>query len=157
MDSLADQVIAFTTQKRAVDRTKISLTSRLFQDLGMDGDDAIEFFKQFGEQFGVDLRALWDEWDEHFGPEGGPGVAFGLVCVALMGIGEAIHKLIGLLPFWVWGSIFIVVWVWPMRCWPIRAKKVIPITVQDLVDAASRKQWYQPQAGESHAPRILHD
>jgi hypothetical protein len=157
MESLSDQIIDFTAQMRGLNRTRISLPSRLGQDLGLDGDDAVEFFKQFGERFSVDLRALWDEWDQHFGPEGSPGIIFFLVCALLMGIGEAIHKLIGLLPFWAWGSILIVVWVWPIRCWPARAKKLMPITVQDLVDAAIRKQWYQPESGESYAPRILHN
>jgi len=157
MESLSDQIIEFTAQVHGLNRTRISLPSRLAQDLGLDGDDAVEFFTQFGERFSVDLRALWDQWDQYFGPEGGPGIAFVVVCLALMGIGEAIQKLIGLLPFWAWGSILIVIRVWPIRCWPARAKKLMPITVQDLVDAAARKEWYEPHARQSYVPRILHN
>jgi hypothetical protein len=36
----------------------------------MDGDDAVEFFEAFGEQFHVDLDRLWKRWPQHFGPEG---------------------------------------------------------------------------------------
>jgi len=40
------------------------------QDLGMDGDDAVEFFEAFGQTFSVDLARLWQHWHHHFAPEG---------------------------------------------------------------------------------------
>lgn len=156
MDLLANQVIEFTAQERGVDREKTLLSSRLSQDLGMNGDDAVEFFKLFGKRFGVDLRGLWEDWDQYFDPEGGPGIMFVLVSIALMVVGQGIHKLAGLFPFWAWGSALIVLWVWPLRCWPQQSKSLVPISVQDLVDAANRKQWHRTEPGEQYAPRALH-
>lgn len=39
----------------------------LFYDLGIDGDDAIEFFDEFRKSFGVDLTEF--KIESHFGPE----------------------------------------------------------------------------------------
>ena len=39
----------------------------LFHDLGLDGADAEEVFKELQEDHGVDLGSL--QWDRHFGPE----------------------------------------------------------------------------------------
>jgi hypothetical protein len=155
MDALLEQVVEFTAQHRGGIRKKIVPTARLAQDLGIDGDDAVEFFKHFGERFGVDLKGLWEDWDQYFVPEGGPGVAFFLTCISLMVVGQGLHKLLGLLPFWIWGSALIVLWVWPLRCWPQRPKGSAPIIVQNLVDAAGRKQWHQSEVGERYKPRAL--
>jgi hypothetical protein len=155
MDALLEQIVEFTAQHRAGNRKKVAPTARLAQDLGIDGDDAVEFFKHFGERFGVDLKRLWEDWEQYFVPEGGPGVRFVLGCLALMLVGEGIHKLVGLLPFWAWGSALVVLWVWPLRCWPRRSKGTVPITVQDLVDAADRKQWHQSETREHYKPRAL--
>ena len=42
--------------------------TRLAEDLGMDGLDAVEFFEKFQAMFQVDLTAM--RWDRHFGGEG---------------------------------------------------------------------------------------
>ncbi len=57
-------------------------TTRLGEDLGMDGDDAVDFFEDFAETFRVDLADM--RWDRHFGPEG---------CNPLIYLWP---------PFWVW-------------------------------------------------------
>lgn len=46
----------------------LSLDTTLFGDLGMDGDDATEFFQRFAEVFEVDLTDL--DLSKHFNPEG---------------------------------------------------------------------------------------
>ena len=71
----------------------ISLESRLCEDLGMDGDDAWDFFQRFAREFGVDLSTM--QWRRHFGAE-------------------------GVISFW---------------------SPDIPVTVQNLVEAASAKRW----------------
>jgi len=47
----------------------------------MDGDDAVEFFREFGEKFTVDLHGLYANWERHFLPEGGSG---GLTTIAVI-------------------------------------------------------------------------
>ena len=70
MTALEEDIIAFVVGQTGMKRNSVHLSSRLAQDIGMDGDDAVEFFEKFGEQFHVDLTALSDQWDDHFGGEG---------------------------------------------------------------------------------------
>jgi acyl carrier protein len=49
----------------------LSADTKLLQDLGMDGTDAVEFMEAFSEEFNVDMSEF--EFDRHFGPEGGFG------------------------------------------------------------------------------------
>jgi hypothetical protein len=51
-------------------RRKITPHLTLNDDLGMDGDDAVEFFEAFAEKFSVDLKQLGEEWNLYFNPEG---------------------------------------------------------------------------------------
>ena len=115
------------------------LTSRLSKDFGIEGLDAGELFKAFGEKFGVDLTVLWDYWDYRFAPEGGPGWLILIPCVICFLIGAAIHQVVGLFPFWAYGLALLVLWIWPLRCWPFAGKASLQITVQELADAG--RQW----------------
>jgi hypothetical protein len=40
-------------------------SSRLSQHLGIEGDDAVEFFVAVQEKFGTDLTALHQQWPDH--------------------------------------------------------------------------------------------
>lgn len=82
--------------KMIVDQTgvpppSICHQSRLAEDLGMDGDDAAEFFERFEQQFSADLSELHERWNCYFAPEGmslkqgllialmtAPGIALGI-------------------------------------------------------------------------------
>ena len=68
--SLEAQVIQLVAEAADVKPETVHLTTRLLDDLGMDGDDAVEFFNRVHEQFGTDLTNLHSHWREHFGPEG---------------------------------------------------------------------------------------
>lgn len=46
----------------------LSISTTLFGDLGIDGDDAHELLAAFGKRFNVDLSAL--DLTKHFGSEG---------------------------------------------------------------------------------------
>ena len=65
---LSERIIALLADKRGIRPERIKKTSCLLEDLGMDGDDAAEFFEKYGNQFGVDLKNM--QWNRHFGPEG---------------------------------------------------------------------------------------
>ena len=69
MDSLETSILDFVADTSGVRRNKLSLATRLSQDLGIEGLDAEKLFKTYGEKFGVDLTSLWDYWDFHFAPK----------------------------------------------------------------------------------------
>jgi acyl carrier protein len=50
-------------------KEKLSPDSRLLQDLGVDGADAVELLEAFSEKFGVDMAHF--PLSKHFGPEAG--------------------------------------------------------------------------------------
>ena len=60
----------------------------------MDGNDAVEFFKDFGAEFRVDLDDLYTRWDEHFGPEGGPSFGFLVIVVLCIAAGFWLRDLL---------------------------------------------------------------
>jgi acyl carrier protein len=138
-DILEDRVQAFTAQHFGVKRNKLSTATRLNRDLGMDGDDAVEFFKDFGAAFKVNLDDLHARWDQHFGPEGGPSFGFLIIVVLCITAGFWLRDRLGLLPAWAWGIALIFAVILAYQFW--LSKKMLPITVGDLVDSARRGRW----------------
>jgi hypothetical protein len=90
---LATRVRQLVAAERGMVLEDIAIDSRLLEDLGMEGDDAVKFFRRFAREFGVDLAGM--RWRRHFSAEG----------------------------FFSW-------WI-----------PDIPVTVRDLVNAASAKRW----------------
>ncbi len=66
-------VFEMLADKLQIRHDKITIERSVNVDLGMDGDDAVEFFEELGERYNLDLRPLGEEWDRYFAPE---GVAF---------------------------------------------------------------------------------
>ena len=59
----------------AIDRLRLRPDARLLTDLGVDGDDAVEFFKEIQRRHGTDLTTLRQGWARYFGREGiAPGM-----------------------------------------------------------------------------------
>ena len=109
---LEHRVKALVANETGMCIERISLDTRIAQDIGCDGDDACELFEAFAKEFDVDLSRL--TWNKHFSPE---GFLHPLGClVALFGwsCSSAIGSVAG-------GD--------------------IPVTVGDLVDAAKAKKW----------------
>lgn len=48
---------------------RLTAETSVNEDLGMGGDDGVEFMQAFGERFAVDLAGF--PYDEYFGPEAG--------------------------------------------------------------------------------------
>jgi acyl carrier protein len=70
-DWAEERVIRFTMQDWPVRKNRaLNAATRLAQDLGMDGEDAVEFFDDFQQDFGIDLEDLYLHWDQHFSPRG---------------------------------------------------------------------------------------
>jgi len=51
------EVIDLVADERGLPRQRVQLSHRLLQDLGMDGDDAVDFFNLVHERFGTDLTS----------------------------------------------------------------------------------------------------
>ena len=90
---LATRVRQLVAAERGMAIERIPLDSKLLEDLGMEGDDAVEFFRRFAREFDVDLSGM--RWRRYFSAE----------------------------DFFSW-------WI-----------PDIPVTVRDLVHAASTKRW----------------
>lgn len=64
---LSTEVFAMVSEFTRVRPQELTWETTLFHDLGIDGDDAVEFFEEFGRTFEVDLTDF--NIETHFGPE----------------------------------------------------------------------------------------
>lgn len=62
-----NEIVDFVSDWVGAPRRKIKLNTRLFHDLGIDGDDGVELLGAFCEKFQVDPHAKL--MDRHFGTE----------------------------------------------------------------------------------------
>ncbi|MCZ6706486.1 MAG: DUF1493 family protein [Chloroflexi bacterium] len=53
--SKADEVRAFVAASCAVDRGRVQPETRLYEDLGVNGDDSNDLLREFAAKFQVDL------------------------------------------------------------------------------------------------------
>ena len=135
------QIFEHVAEQTGIKPENLTATTRLLQDTGMDGDDAVEFFTDFEKRYGTDLTPLYAHWDRHFGPEGfGTPTSF-LVMLVLLFAPIALIPL-GVSPMWGWGVelVGVVIWLWPLRRWPLK-DNTTAVTVGDLALAAETKQW----------------
>jgi len=65
--NLENDVLEFVSNRLAVPSAKLSMTTRLGADLGLDGDDASEFMAEFAAKFDVDLSEF--VFDDYFAVE----------------------------------------------------------------------------------------
>ena len=148
MPDLASRIQTFTAHERGMSIECIRLESRLSHDLGMDGDDAVEFFEAFGKSFSIDLAPLYKDWSRYFGPEWYIGLNWRLAPLVIFATaaGFLLSVKVGLLPQWVWTvSLALIALFLFHRYRPyILAAKMLPITVQDLIDAANAGKWIKP-------------
>ena len=141
MDGAASEVVEMLAKERGLSPAKIDASSRLLQDLGMDGDDAVDFFTSLQERFGTDLTALHEEWSDHFGPEG-CSCWNGLVIMPAAVVGGAVAAL---LDIGAVGGIAITIallalWLWAMKTWG-PPDKMQPITVEQVIAAVEAGAW----------------
>ena len=69
-DSVNESVYTLLAQELLLPRERLAAHKTLSRDLGMEGDDAVEFFEKFEKEFQVDLSSLWADWNCYFAPEG---------------------------------------------------------------------------------------
>lgn len=118
---------------------RVQPTTRLLDDLGIDGDDAGAFFAGLHERFGTDLSQLYERWDEHFGPEG-VSWSSALIIVPGVFVGSLVANDVG----WIAGVAVAVslvaasVWIVPRLGLASRFK---PITVAEVIQAVKAGAW----------------
>jgi hypothetical protein len=144
MTELEERIAALLVHETGIKPERVHLATRLTQDIGMDGDDAVEFFEKFAKEFHVDVTALSDHWEQHFLPEGGfPSLGY-MVAVGIAVIaGGLLHKMVKWIPMWasMIAALAVSIWVYARFFTKGHPDWQVPITVQDLVDAATSGKW----------------
>lgn len=138
---LESEVIDLIADECGLAREKVHLSDRLLRDLGMDGDDAVDFFICVHERFGTDLTHLQEHWGQHFGPEGF-SCWNGLLLLLAAIIGGVVAGVAGLSAFWgVAVAVgLLAAWVSMIRRWG-PPDKMVPLTVADVVVAVEAGAW----------------
>lgn len=139
--ALEQGVIALVRRWAEMDRP-IRTTDRLLDDLGIDGDDAVELFEAFSGDFRVCLDDLHPAWSRHFGPEGFP-LRIGATMVVIAGCVGAAGAMTGL-PGWLALAIGMGAgfgWLFGLRAWPFGGPPLEPVTVADMIAAAHAGRW----------------
>lgn len=62
-------VIELVAEQAGVSPSRLTATTRIGEDLGVDGDDASDLLAEFACRFHVDLTGF--QFSRHFGPEAG--------------------------------------------------------------------------------------
>ncbi len=70
---LSTEVFAMVSHFTGVRSQELTPETTLFHDLGIDGDDAVDFFEEFGKAFHVNLTDF--KIARYFGSEGGDPVS----------------------------------------------------------------------------------
>jgi hypothetical protein len=140
--------------KLAIDGDEISMLFRLRSDLGMDGDNAVEFFQRYGDDFGVDLTELKAAWRFYFGPER-PALSRGTKLALIAGVSAWMLQAIlypqlstffGLVTA---AGLSVIVWLAVEIAERMNRDPEVPtereITVGDLVEHARTGVWKVPE------------
>lgn len=140
-DKLEWQVLDMLARERGLLLARLTPSSRLLEDLGMNGDDAVDFFSEIQTKFGTDLTPLQANWSNHFGPEG-LSCWFGLIVIPAAFAAGLIVAAIGW-PKWTGFAIalaIVAIVIWLLRKLPTK-KAGEPITVADLVASVKAGVW----------------
>jgi hypothetical protein len=138
LDDLTDRVLGFVVEQTGVRREKLNLDSRLSFDLGIEGDDAVEFFEQFRARFSVDLEELGDNWNSYFAPEGVTLTTAAIVLAPAFVLGIGFSVLFPRWPTWVCWLLGFALYLVGFFIWITKFRRPGPdeITVAELVRGA---------------------
>jgi hypothetical protein len=64
-----NKVLSYVKKLNLIDCNKISTKTSIENDLGLTGDDAIEFIENFAEKFMIDIELF--QYEKYFKPETG--------------------------------------------------------------------------------------
>jgi hypothetical protein len=156
MNPLEERIIAMAAAWMLYPERHIGLDSTLQEDLGMEEDDAQEFFEEFEKEFPGDYSALDAHWHRHFLPEP-TGLGFPIWSIPVAGLAVipaiAIHAWQPWIPGWllvvafVLGSMLLSLKIHAMLN-PSEEPPLRLISIQDLVEAAETRKWPLPYSSE---------
>lgn len=143
-DDVENEVRQMLARERGLSVERIKPSSRLREDLGMDGDDAVEFFVEVNQRFGTDLTSLHENWSRYFSPEG-----LSLWNAAIVVPFAAAGGITGAALDWPkWAAVllalaFVVAAYWGLSKLPRRksAQSDWAITVAELIAAVKAGAW----------------
>jgi acyl carrier protein len=142
MTDIEQTILRFVAEETGYNPKRLALDSRLAQDIGVDGDDAVELLQKFEKIFEVDLTSLYDHWDQHFGPEGGgPGMGFMVATGAAVVVGDLLNRAYRPIPTWAWMIAVLVGYLFIHAKFFTEPVNYAPIRVQELVNAAISRRW----------------
>ncbi len=119
MNDLKAEVIRFVSESLEVSTDRLDVKIRLREDLGLDGYDAIEFFKGFSRKFESDLSKM--DFRKHFGPGARLDPLWSLLRTLAPDTVQNISKDLG----------------------------KYPITINHLVLVAEKRRWFLPERVKS--------
>jgi acyl carrier protein len=70
--TLQEDLIEFVSIELGINASRLLPSTSLNYDLGIDGDDGLEFMSAFSQRFGVNLSAF--DASQYFGPEAGVNI-----------------------------------------------------------------------------------
>jgi acyl carrier protein len=143
-DDVEHDVRQMLAHERGLPVERITPSSRLREDLGMDGDDAIEFFLELNQRFGTNLSTLEENWSRYFSSEG-----LSLWNAAIIVPFAAAGGVIGAALHWPkWAAVllaltFVIAAYWGLSKLPRRksAQSDWAITVAELIAAVKAGAW----------------
>jgi acyl carrier protein len=145
-DWAEERVVSFTAKHWRIRKDRrLTADTRLAQDLGMDGEDAVEFFDEFQRDFGVDLVDLHMHWDQQFSPEGTLSLGALAAIVLCITAGFWLREAVGILPAWVWGLILIAIAA--LIHHRFAQDDRLPVTVGDLIESVRVGRWNKAYFG----------
>ncbi|MGC6329153.1 acyl carrier protein [Rhizorhabdus sp. FW153] len=143
-DDVESDIAQMLARERRLPIERIQPSSRLREDLGMDGDDAVEFFVKVNQRFGTDFLSLQENWSRHFSPEG-LSLWNTAVVVPFAAAGGATGAALNW-PKWaamLLALAFVFAAYWGLSKLPRRksAKSELAITVAELIEAVKAGAW----------------
>jgi hypothetical protein len=140
---LHDRILALVSLATGAKAEKLQLGKTLSGDLGMEGDDAAEFFEKFGSEFAVDLTDLYRNWSFYFSPEGVPITTALLVAIPPVAIAILLQRFFPRLHGMVALGIAVLLWLPVFVRWSRWRynNRTLQITIEDLVQSASTGKW----------------
>ncbi len=87
-EQINKKIIEFLSDQLSIAATSLHLNDRLFHDLGVDGDDAVELLQRYSKEFHVEINHF--PFTDYFGNEG-TGSPFSYIW-RLFSIGQARAK-----------------------------------------------------------------